>query len=83
MVRILSLLWTFVASFVASSVSFFYIRADGTKHGFPFSFAKEVATDGSIQIQYSLWSYVFDVVFWWFLFSILMIVIKNYVLEVD
>jgi hypothetical protein len=82
-VRILSLLWTFVASFVASTVSFFYLRDNGEKHGFPFTFAKEVVVDGTAQLQYSIWSYLFDVIFWWFLFSILLIIIKNYVLEVD
>lgn len=83
MVRILSLLWTMVAAFVASSLSFFYISAGGTRHGFPFSFAKEVVRDGSVELSYNVISYMFDVIFWWFLFSILLIVIKNYVFEAD
>ncbi len=76
------MLWTMVASFVASSVSFFYLR-EGTKHGFPFSFAREVVVEGNLQIQSNVLSYIFDIIFWGFLFSILLIVIKNYVFEVD
>ncbi|OGY30440.1 MAG: hypothetical protein A3F35_01815 [Candidatus Woykebacteria bacterium RIFCSPHIGHO2_12_FULL_45_10] len=83
MVRILSLLWTLVAAFVASSVSFFYLSSDGARHGFPFVFAHEFTKDGVIQNSYNVWSYVFDVVFWWFLFSILWIMVKNYVFETD
>jgi hypothetical protein len=83
MVRILSLIWTMVAAFVASSLSFFYLSQDGTRHGFPFSFAKEVVSNGSVTLSYNVISYILDVIFWWFLFSILLIVIKNYVFEAD
>lgn len=81
MVRVLSLLWTFVLSWLVTGVSFFYIR-DEVKHGFPFSFASDdINIAGNIYYKVNIWSVLLDVIVWWLLFSVLWIIIKNYVLE--
>ncbi|MDP2671867.1 MAG: hypothetical protein Q8P13_05455 [bacterium] len=83
MVRILALVWPLLASVLTSSLSFFYVNEAGTRHGFPFGFANDVVRDGVQTLNFSIWSFVFDLVFWWFLFSILLIVVKNYVFDAD
>lgn len=83
MVRVLSLIWTLVLSFGVTSVSFFYVR-DEIKHGFPFSFAKDSLTgDGTTSFSFNYWSVALDVLIWWLLFSLLWIIVKNYILELD
>lgn len=86
MVRVLSLLWTFLLAMLVTGVSFFYIRS-GVDRGFPFSFAKDtpITIDGNatFSINYNYWLLAFDVIIWWLLFSVLWIIIKNYVLELD
>lgn len=82
MIRALSLIWTLTLSIAVTAVSFFYVRED-TKHGFPFSFARnEIAPDGSIEYMFNYWSVFFDILIWWLLFSLVWIIVKNYVLEV-
>lgn len=83
MVRVLSLVWTLGLSIAVTSISFFYVR-DEVKHGFPFSFAKDsLNSDGSVGYSFNYWSVFFDVLIWWLLFSLLWIIVKNYVLEMD
>jgi len=83
MVRVLSLVWTLLLSLSITSVSFFYVRED-FKHGFPFSFAKDqFASDGTTTYSLNYFSVAFDILVWWLLFSLLWIIIKNYVLELD
>ena len=86
MVRVLSLLWTFVLAALVTAVSFFYIRG-GVDRGFPFSFAKDTlgTTDGNTiyTFSYNYWLLAFDLIIWWLLFSVLWIIIKNYILELD
>lgn len=83
MVRVLSLVWTLTLAVAITSVSFFYIR-DDIKHGFPFSFAKDILNgDGTSGFNINYWSIAFDILVWWLLFSLLWIIVKNYVLELD
>lgn len=83
MVRVLSLIWTLVLSLTTTAISFFYIR-DEIKHGFPLTFAKDQLTvDGSIDYSLNYWLVGIDILIWWLLFSLLWIIIKNYVLEID
>lgn len=83
MVRVLSLVWTLLLSLSITLVSFFYVR-DEIKHGFPFSFAKDnLNGDGTSSFSINYWSIAFDVFVWWLLFSLLWIIVKNYVLELD
>ncbi|OGY21300.1 MAG: hypothetical protein A2126_02435 [Candidatus Woykebacteria bacterium GWB1_45_5] len=80
MIRVLSLLWTLVLSLIVTGISFFYIRSDS--RGFPFSFSKEIADQGSVGgLHFNFGSLVLDVIFWWFLFSILWLILKNYIFE--
>jgi ribose/xylose/arabinose/galactoside ABC-type transport system permease subunit len=79
MIRVLSLLWTLALSLVVTGISFFYIR--GAARGFPFSFSQEVAGQGSSNLQFNSLSLIFDIVFWWLLFSVLWIILKNYIFE--
>ncbi len=83
MVRVLSLLWTFVLAVLITAVSFFYTRGDLVR-GFPFSFVSETVTaNAEISYSFNYWLLFFDLFIWWVLFSILWIIIKNYVLELD
>jgi len=82
MIRIASLIWTLLISLLITSLSFFYIR--GELRGFPFSFAKQVLDNGSgalLGYDFNIWLLAFDIVFWWLLFSILVIILKNYVFD--
>jgi uncharacterized BrkB/YihY/UPF0761 family membrane protein len=79
MLRVLSLLWTLMLSLVVTGVSFFYVR--GENHGFPFTFSRGVTDQGTESLQFNAWSVVLDVLFWWFLFSVLWIILKNYIFE--
>lgn len=83
MIRVIYLFWTLIASLLVTGFSYFYVSS-GARHGFPFSFAEEVAdgvVGGEILLKFNVWLLIFDIVFWWILFSILLIVIKNYVFE--
>lgn len=80
MIRILSLLWTLILALVVTGVSFFYIRGDA--RGFPFSFSKEVVdASGYASFDLNIWSLALDLVFWWLLFSMVWIILKNYIFE--
>ncbi len=83
MMKALSLLWTLLLSLIVTGISFFYIR-DGVRHGYPFSYAKDaVNPDGSLGYNINIFSIIFDVLIWWLLFSLVWLVIRNYILEVD
>jgi len=84
MVRVLSLLWTFVLALLITAVSFFYIK-NGSERGFPFTFITEVGTkaNGEIVFNINYWLLAFDIIIWWLLFSVIWIIIKNYILEID
>ncbi len=82
MLRVFYLFWTLIAALLVTAISFFYISGD--KHGFPFSFATEVKDSvggGEILLKFNTWTLIFDILFWWFLFSILLIIVRNYVFE--
>ena len=83
MLRVLYLFWTLIAALLVTGLSFFYISGEA-KHGFPFTFATEVkdgVSGGEILLKFNSWSLVLDIMFWWILFSILLIIVKNYVFE--
>jgi uncharacterized BrkB/YihY/UPF0761 family membrane protein len=83
MVRVLSLLWSLALAFLVTSISFFYVQSD-FRHGFPFSYAKEIVSDeGALTYDINYWSLALDVFIWWILFSMIWIIVKNYVLELD
>ena len=80
MIRVLSLLWTLVLGIIVTGVSFFYIR--GEARGFPFTFSRESGEQLDIaKFDFNVWSVALNVIFWWLLFSILWIVLKNYIFE--
>jgi uncharacterized BrkB/YihY/UPF0761 family membrane protein len=79
MIRVLLLLWTLALSLVVTGISFFYIR--GEARGFPFAFSREIADQGSGSLRFNSLSLILDIVFWWLLFSILWIILKNYIFE--
>ncbi|MEX0622144.1 MAG: hypothetical protein WD187_04135 [Candidatus Woykebacteria bacterium] len=79
MIRVLSLLWTLVLALATTGVSFFYIR--GEMHGFPFTFARDTLGQSGSKLDINFWSVVLDVVFWWLIFSIVWIILKNYIFE--
>lgn len=83
MVRVLSLLWTLFLAFITTAVSFFYIREE-TRHGFPFTFAKDVfEADGQVGYNINFFSVFLNVLVWWVLFSLVWLIVKNYILEAD
>lgn len=83
MVRVLSLVWTLVAALLITGLSFFYIT-NNSNHGYPFTFAKDITETSGLQgLLVNYWSAALDALIWWFLFSILWIILKNYILQVD
>lgn len=85
MLRVFYLFWTLIVSLLVTSFSFFYVSEE-IKHGFPFTFAKGVengVNGGEILLKFNVWTLLFDILFWWLLFSILLIIVKNYVFESD
>lgn len=81
MIRISSLIWTLILSLAVSGLGFFYIR-EGMR-GFPLAFAEEVEGGGlaGSGLDANIWILLIDIVFWWFVFSILWIILKNYVFD--
>jgi ribose/xylose/arabinose/galactoside ABC-type transport system permease subunit len=79
MLRVFSLIWTLIVSLAVVGLSFFYIRGDS--RGFPFSFAKEITNGGNASFHVNGYLLTFDIIFWWLIFSILWVVLKNYVFE--
>jgi hypothetical protein len=83
MIRALSLLWTLMLAAVITAISFFYVR-DEVKHGFPFTFARDsFNSDGTVGYNVNYFSVALDMLVWWVLFSLVWVIVKNYVLEVD
>ena len=83
MVRVISLLWTLALSIVVTGISYFYIQNVNSR-GFPFYFTHEViASDGSTVTTVNYWSVALDVFVWWILFSMVWIIVKNYILQLD
>ncbi len=80
MIRALSLLWTLLLAVIVTVISFFYLR--GESRGFPLTFA-----GGSLEqiqergLEFN-WLLVFlDILFWWLIFSMVWIILKNYIFE--
>jgi len=85
MLRVFYLFWTLIVALLVTGFGYFYIRADGG-HGFPVTFATEVENssgNGELVLSFNGIALGLNVLFWWFLFSILLIVVKNYVFESD
>lgn len=90
MIKVSALLWSLLAALVVAGISYFYLSTTGG-HGFPFHFAQEatksasavIETDGVIyqKVAFNYWVFALDLIFWWLLFSILLVVIKNYVFD--
>ena len=81
MIRISSLIWTLILSLAISGLGFFFIK-EGMR-GFPLAFAKEVENSGlaGTGFEGNIWILIIDIVFWWFVFSVLWIILKNYVFD--
>lgn len=79
MLRVFSLIWTLIVSLAVVGLSFFYIRGDS--RGFPFSFAREITNGVKASFHLNGYLLTFDIIFWWLIFSILWLVLKNYVFE--
>lgn len=85
MLRVFYLFWTLIAALLVTGLGYFYLREDG-RHGFPFAFATEVENTlggGSLVLSFNGVALVINILFWWVLFSILLIAVKNYVFESD
>lgn len=93
MIKVSYLIWTFLSAVLVSSLSYFYTK-DGLTHGFPFTIATDRVVNNTyngviirpedIQIvkeDINFWLFALDVLFWWILFSILLVMVKNYVFE--
>ena len=83
MLRVFYLFWTLITALIVTGLGYFYIRDEG-RHGFPFAFATEVqdgVASGDLVLSFNALSLGANILFWWFLFSILLIAVKNYVFE--
>ena len=85
MLRVFYLFWTLIAALLVTGIGYFYLREVG-RHGFPFAFATEVDNSlgsGNLTLSFNGIALALDIIFWWVLFSILLIAVKNYVFESD
>lgn len=92
MIKISSLIYSLLAGLIVSALSYFYITNEGS-HGFPFRFVQEATQSASasleagtkafFKISFNPWVFALDLFFWWLLFSILMVVVVNYVFDKD
>ncbi len=85
MLRVFYLFWTLIVALLVTGLGYFYIK-DEVRHGFPFSFATEVQNEfmsGDLVLSFNALALGINILFWWFLFSILLIAVKNYVFESD
>lgn len=90
MIKISALLWSFLAALIISGLSFFYVNNVGG-HGFPFRFAQEASQSASASFEvgsqafakvgFNYWIFTIDLLFWWLLFSILLVILRNYIFE--
>lgn len=90
MIKISALLWSFLLALVVSGISYFYVTSN-LGHGFPFHFAQEATQSASAtlstlekalpKVSFNIWVFSLDLLFWWLLFSILLVIIKNYVFD--
>lgn len=90
MIKISLLLWTFLSALIISGISYFYVSIS-LGHGFPFHFAQEATQSASAtlstiekalpKVAFNIWVFSLDLLFWWLLFSILLVIIKNYVFD--
>ena len=85
MLRVSYLFWTLIVALLVTGVGYFYITGLG-KHGFPIAFATEIENSsgsGDLALSFNGLALAIDLLFWWVLFSILLIAVKNYVFESD
>jgi hypothetical protein len=90
MIKVSLLLWTLLTGLITSGVSYFYV-SDSLGHGFPFHFAQEATRSASAaitisekalpKVDFNFLIFSLDLLFWWLLFSILLVIIKNYVFD--
>jgi hypothetical protein len=97
MIKIAYLFWTFLLAVLTTGFSYFFVRYDqeGILHGYPLWFYKNLTpTIGGgnqalsqgissrvdlMDLNYFL--FAVDVVFWWLIFSILLVILVNYVFD--
>lgn len=92
MIKISALFYSFLISLLVSLLSYFYVTDTGSR-GFPLRFAQEATESASATLDsntkmfevldFTFWVFALDLVFWWLLFSILLVVVKNYVIDGD
>lgn len=76
MIRVGSLLWSLIVAVAVSGLSLFYTQ--NNKAGYPFAAIYQTETGESI----FNWTVFFaDLIFWWLIFSILLVVVKNYLID--
>jgi len=74
-------LWTLIIAVTVTGISFFYPRED--LRGFPFSFAQLIIdqTTGRGRYEFNFLLLGVDLIFWWVVFSVFLLILKNYVFD--
>lgn len=88
MIKISYLFWTLLLSILTSLLSYFYVR-EANLHGYPFAYfkLKEAAGTAGNQLigqfaqDFNYLVFGLDLFFWWLIFSTLLVIVKNYVLD--
>lgn len=88
MIKISYLFWTLLASLFTTLLSYFYI-ADASLHGYPFAYYHLVEKSDTISnmligqykgnVNYIILGV--DILFWWLIFSTLLVIVKNYIFD--
>ena len=75
MIKVFYLFWTLLVAIAVTLVSFFYMQK-GFLRGFPLGFYNTERQNSFIVLSFAV-----DLIFWWILFSILLVIIKNYIFD--
>lgn len=88
MIKVNYLFWTFLIGLLASLLSYFYPQGSGL-HGYPLTYYRLVESQSTISNQlvgkwegnFNTLIFALDLLFWWLIFSTLLVIVKNYVLD--
>ena len=88
MIRISDLFWTLLTSLTTTLLSYFYVNKTHSS-GYPLTYFKLEEAPAALSNQLigqwvgkiNYFSFVLDLLFWWLIFSTLLVLVKNYLFD--